>query len=1025
MDMNRLTQKSQEALQEAQALATQRGHTEVDGEHLLLALLDASGGLAARLLELAGADAEALRSDIESELDRRPKVGGPGVTPGTVHLTQRLSRLLDAADREAKRLKDEYVSVEHLVLALTEEGTSTAAGRRLRDRGVTRDSLLGALTKVRGNQRVTSASPESAYEALAKYGRDLVDEARSGRLDPVIGRDTEIRRVVQILSRKSKNNPVLIGDPGVGKTAIVEGLAQRIVRQDVPEGLRDRTIFSLDMSLLVAGAKYRGEFEERLQAVLSEVKAADGRILLFVDELHTVVGAGAAEGATDAGNMLKPMLARGELHMIGATTLDEYRKHVESDAALERRFQPVLVDEPTVEDSISILRGLRDRLEIFHGVKIQDAALVAAATLSQRYISDRFLPDKAIDLVDEASARLRTEIDSMPAELDSLTRLVMRLEIEEAALGKEDDAASKARLAELRRELTGLRAEADAKRAQWEAERQAIRKVQELRGRLEQLRQEAEEAERRYDLNRAAELRFGEISELERRLAAEEQQLAAKQGIRRLLREVVTEEEIAEVVAAWTGIPVNRLQEGERQKVLRLDTVLHERVIGQDEAVQLVADAMIRARSGIRDPRRPIGSFIFLGPTGVGKTELARTLAESLFDSDQNIVRVDMSEYQERHTVSRLVGAPPGYVGYDQGGQLTEAVRRKPFSVVLLDEIEKAHPDVFNTLLQVLDDGRLTDGQGRTVSFRNAVLIMTSNIGSQFLLEGVTADGEIKSDARELVMAELRGRFRPEFLNRVDDIILFKPLTVHEIEQIVDLMLDGLRHRLAERRISLEVTDEACRHIARQGFDPVYGARPLRRFIAREVETGIGRALLGEALSEGAVITIDVESGELGSGLAPGGGGMSSTLAAQKVTCPHCGKVNRLPAAAAGVPKCGNCHRPVPWMVQATDDTFADIAEGSDLFVLVDLWASWCGPCRMVSPALEQLASELAGQLKLVKVDVDAAQALSRRFEIQSIPTLIVMQHGKVLSRQSGAAPAQALRDWVQGVTRKDQQEAS
>ncbi|MFF2382677.1 ATP-dependent chaperone ClpB [Streptomyces sp. NPDC058108] len=864
MDMNRLTQKSQQAVQEAQTIAGRLNHTEVDGEHLLLALLDQPDGLIARLADQTGADTQALRAAVSEELARRPKVTGPGATPGQVYVTQRLARVLDSAEQEAKRLKDEYVSVEHLLLALADEGSQTAAGRLLKEFGVTKETFLAALTRIRGNQRVTSATPEASYEALEKYGRDLVAEARGGRMDPVIGRDAEIRRVIQILSRKSKNNPVLIGDPGVGKTAIVEGLAQRIVRGDVPDGLRDRTIFSLDMSSLVAGAKYRGEFEERLQAVLSEVKAAEGRILLFVDELHTVVGAGGgAEGAMDAGNMLKPMLARGELHMIGATTLEEYRKYVESDAALERRFQQVVVDEPSVEDTVSILRGLRERLEVFHGVKIQDTALVAAATLSHRYITDRFLPDKAIDLVDEACARLRTEIDSMPAELDEITRRVTRLEIEEAALAKESDPASAKRLEELRRELSDLRAESDAMHAQWDAERQAIRRVQELRQELERVRQEAEEAERSYDLDRAAELRYGRLTELERRLASEEERLDSKQGDNRLLREVVTEDEIAEIVAAWTGIPVTRLQEGEREKLLRLDEILTERVIGQDEAVKLVADAIIRARSGIRDPRRPIGSFLFLGPTGVGKTELAKTLAAALFDSEENIVRLDMSEYQERHTVSRLVGAPPGYVGYEEGGQLTEAVRRKPYSVVLFDEVEKAHADVFNTLLQVLDDGRITDSQGRTVDFRNTVVIMTSNIGSAHLLDGVTADGEIKPEARALVLGELQSHFRPEFLNRIDDIVLFKPLGLPQIERIVELQFTDLRRRLAERQITVDLTQAALELIARQGFDPVYGARPLRRYISHEVETLVGRALIRGDVQDGSTIRVDAQHGEL------------------------------------------------------------------------------------------------------------------------------------------------------------------
>ena len=861
MDPNRLTSKSSEALHDAQAKATRLGHTEVDEEHLLDALLEQPGGLVPRLLAQSGVDADKLKAELESDLSRRPKVSGPGVPSGQVAITQRVAQLLDAADREAGRLKDEYVSVEHLLLALIDEGLVSGAGRLLHDSGLTKDTFLNALTTVRGNQRVTSAMPEAAYEALDKYGQDLVAEAAAGRMDPVIGRDAEIRRVIQILSRKTKNNPVLTGDPGVGKTAVVEGLAQRISHGDVPEGLRDKTIFSLDLGTLLAGAKYRGEFEERLKAVLNEVKASDGRILLFVDEVHTVVGAGAAEGAMDAGNMLKPMLARGELHMIGATTVDEYRRHIEKDAALERRFQPVFIDEPSVDDAISILRGLRERLEVFHGVKISDAALVDAVVLSHRYISERFLPDKGIDLVDEACAMLRTEIDSMPAELDELTRRVMRLEIEEAALAKEDDAASQVRLAELRKELADQRAQADAMRASWGAERHALRRVQDLRAELERVRQEADQAERNYDLNLAAELRLGKIPELERRLAAEEEMLAEKGE--HLLREVVTAEEIAQIVSRWTGIPVTRLEEGEREKLLQLDDVLHEHVIGQDEAVDAVADAIIRARSGVKDPRQPIGSFLFLGPTGVGKTQLAKSLAAALFDTEDNMVRIDMSEYQERHTVSRLVGAPPGYVGYEEGGQLTEAVRRKPYSVVLFDEVEKAHPDVFNALLQVLDDGRLTDAQGRTVDFRNAVIIMTSNIGSEYLIEGVTPDGEIKPAARGEVMAALRSHFPPEFLNRIDDIVLFKPLTLPEIEQIVDLMTEGLRQRLADMSMTLELTDDARRLIADRGFDPVYGARPLRRFIARDVETRIGRALISGDAREGAEIEVDAADGDI------------------------------------------------------------------------------------------------------------------------------------------------------------------
>ncbi|MDX6561025.1 MAG: ATP-dependent Clp protease ATP-binding subunit ClpB, partial [Gaiellales bacterium] len=841
MDPNRLTQKTQEALHDAQTRALRDGHTEIDVEHVLFALLTQSDGLVPRLLERAGVDLAALQADLERNLASRPRVSGAGAS-GEARMSRALAQLLDAAEAEMQRLKDEYVSVEHIVLAMLASGRQTPAGRMLTEHGATRERFLEALTQVRGSQRVTSSNPETAYEALEKYGRDLVEEARNGRLDPVIGRDEEIRRTIQILSRKTKNNPVLIGEPGVGKTAIVEGLAQRIVRRDVPEGLQDKTVFALDLGSLVAGAKYRGVFEERLKAVLQEIRSAEGRILLFIDEVHTVVGTGAAEGSMDAGNMLKPMLARGELHCVGATTLTEYRRYIEKDAALERRFQPVMVDEPTVEDTISILRGLRERFEVHHGVKIQDASLVAAATLSHRYISDRFLPDKAIDLVDEACAVIRTEIDSMPQELDAITRRVVRLEIEEAALKHENDAASKLRLKVLRKELADLRAQADAMTAQWEAERQAIRKLQALREELEQVRREIEEAERNYDLNRAAELRHGRLPELERRLQSEEERLNERQGRTRLLREEVTEDEIAEIVARWTGIPVSRLMETERQKLLHLDEILHERVIGQDEAVRLVADAVIRARAGIKDPRRPIGSFMFLGPTGVGKTELSKALAAALFDSEDNIVRLDMSEYQERHTVSRLMGAPPGYVGYEEGGQLTEAVRRKPYSVVLFDEIEKAHPDVFNTLLQILDNGRLTDAQGRTVDFRNTVVVMTSNIGSEFLLEGLATDGEIREDVRKRVFVELRGHFRPEFLNRVDEIVLFKPLTLEEIEHIVDLQIADLASRLVDRRLTLDLTEPARILIARSGYDPVYGARPLKRFISHELETRIGRA---------------------------------------------------------------------------------------------------------------------------------------------------------------------------------------
>ncbi len=863
LDSNKLTQKAQEALQAAQAIAVRLSHQEVDGEHVLMALLEQEEGLAPRLFERMGVRLAEVKAQVEQALDRLPKVQGSTTEAGKVYVTQRLNQLLVRAGDEAKRLKDEYVSVEHLLLAFLEEGKRTPVGKILAQAGVDRARFLQELTAVRGNQRVTSATPEGAYEALQKYGVDLVDLARQNKLDPVIGRDAEIRGVVRILSRKTKNNPVLIGEPGVGKTAIVEGLAHRIVRGDVPEGLKDRTIFALDMTALMAGAKYRGEFEERLKAVLNEIKAAEGRIILFIDELHNIVGAGRTEGSTDAGNMLKPMLARGELHCIGATTLDEYRKYIEKDRALERRFQPVTVDAPSVEDTISILRGLKERFEVHHGVRITDSALVASAVLSDRYISDRFLPDKAIDLLDEACASIRTEIDSMPAELDEITRKVMRLEIEETALKKEKDDASRERLKTLRKELADLKAQAVTMRTQWENEKRAIADVQVIREQLEQARREGSEAERKYDLDRLAKLRHGTIPELERKLTDLQKMAAAKTNGHTLLREEVTEEEIAEVVSRWSGIPLTRLLQGEREKLLKLGDVLHARVVGQDEAVRVVAEAVLRARAGIGNPRRPVGSFIFLGPTGVGKTELAKTLAAALFDSEENLVRIDMSEYMEKHTVSRLVGAPPGYVGYEEGGQLTEAVRRKPYSVILLDEIEKAHHDVFNILLQILDDGRLTDSHGRTVNFKNCIVIMTSNVGSPTLLEGIDASGHIRDDARDSVMEELRRSFRPEFLNRVDDVVLFKPLTAAETGRIVDLQMADLIHRLAGQRLELQVGEAARDLLAREGYSPVYGARPLKRLIQQKLETPIARLIIGGEAREGGTIKVDARKGEL------------------------------------------------------------------------------------------------------------------------------------------------------------------
>ena len=862
MNAQKFTQKSLEAIQEAQNIALEHNNMQIEQEHLVCALLEQNDGLIPQLMKKMGIEPDALLHAVAQRVESLPGVTGPGRESGKIYVSGDVDQNLIAAEREAERMKDEYVSVEHIMLAILEK-PNAGMSRIFQQFNVRKDQFLSVLATVRGNTRVTSDSPEETYDSLSKYGQDLVELAKNHKLDPVIGRDSEIRNVIRILSRKTKNNPVLIGEPGVGKTAIAEGLALRIVRGDVPNNLKDRKLFSLDMGALIAGAKFRGEFEERLKAVLNEVKKSEGRIILFIDELHTIVGAGKTEGSMDAGNLLKPLLARGELHCIGATTLDEYRQYIEKDPALERRFQPVLVDEPSVADTISILRGLKERYEVFHGVKIQDQALIAAATLSNRYISDRFLPDKAIDLVDEACAMVRTEIDSMPSELDEISRKIMQLEIEEAALKKETDSLSQEHLQELQKELAELRSQFKEMKAKWENEKEAIGKVQKLREEIDQVNGEIEKAERSYDLNKLAELKYGRLPALQKELQEEERIAEEGQNNTNLLHDKVTDEEIAKIVGRWTGIPVSKLMEGERDKLLRLEDILHQRVIGQDEAVEKVTEAILRSRAGIQDPDRPIGSFLFLGPTGVGKTELAKALAQTLFDDERNMVRIDMTEYMEKYSVSRLVGAPPGYVGYEEGGQLTEAVRRHPYSVVLFDEVEKAHPDVFNILLQVLDDGRITDSQGRTVDFKNTMIILTSNLGSNYILEGIGQDGQISGEARDMVEGLLKQQFRPEFLNRLDDIVFYKPLTKDEITRIVDLMIADLQKRLEEKQLTVELTQAAKDYVVDSGYDPVYGARPLRRFLQSKVETAIAKAIISRDLRPRTHLVVDYNGREL------------------------------------------------------------------------------------------------------------------------------------------------------------------